>query len=118
MQKLRFEIYIGKKMRRNQGDDIVAFLVLPESLPKGHYKISGEPNNENIIGFDYLSNLSNYICDWIDFVQNENLITARIYLNKKSQSKVLKGREITSLIDYCSQENNRTTSKTFNSIIK
>ena len=118
MQKLHFDIYIGKKMHQDQGENIVAYIILSPLLPKGHYTISGRTTNEIIIGFEYLSNLENYICDWIDLVEDEKLITATIYLNKHSQHKTLYGKKIIKLIDGLSKENNRDTVKSLEIVNK
>lgn len=117
MKKLQFDIYIGKGLHRRQGEGIVAFIELPTDIPKGQTDVSGGMI-DNTIGFSLLGLLGNYIADWIDLVEDENLIKAKIYLNKQSASKVLKGREIIKVLDIIANENNRTCTRFLNSILE
>lgn len=116
MRKLKFKIYIGANIVIGQGKNIVAVLVLAPELPKGHYKIDGTDNNECGIGFIYLSDLANYINDWIDLVENENLIQAEIYLHKKTQHKLFKGKMIVKAIDAMAEINNYQGTTSFEEI--
>lgn len=117
MKKLQFDIYIGKGVLRRQGEGIVAFIELPTDIPKGQTDVSGGMI-DNTIGFSLLDLLGNYIADWIDFVGNENLITAKIHLNKQSHSQVFKGREIVKVIEIIASENNRTCTRLMDSILE
>ena len=117
MKELHFDIYIGKRIHRRRGDDIVAFVDLPDDIPKGQTDVNGEII-DNTIGFSLLDLLGNYIADWIDFVGNENLITAKIHLNKQSHSQVFKGREIVKVIEIIASENNRTCTRLIDSILE
>ena len=116
MKKLQFDIYIGKGMHPRQGEDIVAFVDLPSDVPKGQNGVNGEMI-DNTIGFFFLHLLGDYINDWLDFVENENLIKAKIHLNKKSQSRVFTGKEIVNVIKIIASENNRTCTRLFDSIL-
>ena len=90
MKKLSFEIYIGPDMVYGQGKNVVAIVMLPPELPKGHYKIDGTDNNECGIGFIYLSDLANYMNEWLELVENQDYIKASIWLNKISEKKYLR----------------------------
>ncbi|MBQ8685905.1 MAG: hypothetical protein IJ514_07020 [Clostridia bacterium] len=115
MKKLTFDIYIGKGMHQRQEENIVAFVVLPSDIPMGQVSVGGE-TIDNTIGFSLLDLLSNYIIDWLDLVEDENLIKANIRLNKQSPSRVFKGREIVRAIDIIAKENNRTCTCSINSV--
>lgn len=117
MKKLRFDIYVGKDFRSTQGKDIVAFIELPGNLPKGNIALNGRLI-ENTIGFNFLHLVANYIADWIDLVEDEKFIEATVYLNKQSNCRRFKGREIIKYIDFLSQKDNRSGSSSFDCLLE
>ncbi|MBQ7369129.1 MAG: hypothetical protein IJW60_05435 [Clostridia bacterium] len=117
MKKLNFDIYVGKDFRSTQDKDIVAFIELPSNLPKGNVALNGRLI-ENTIGFNFLHLVADYIADWIDLVEDEKLIEATVYLNKKSNCRKFKGKEIVKSIDLLSREDNRIVSSSFDCILE
>ena len=115
MKKLKFSIYIGKNIRKEQDSEIVAFLVLPDNFPKGQVAMNGKII-ENTVGFRLLHLIGDYIMDWIDLVDDESLIEAEIHINKKKECDVLRGKKIVEFIDMICQKNNYIVSPKFNNI--
>jgi len=116
MKQIRFEIYIGAGMLKGQGDGIVAVVDLPACVPKGQYDSFGKECSIGMVGFQLLSLLGNYIADWIDFLEDEDKISAVVYLKKRSQKKVFRGKQIVKVIDAMAQKDSRKGVDTFNDI--
>ena len=98
----------------SQGIDIIGVVELPVILPKWHYKVNGENDNMSLIGFKLLSDLGNYIADWIDFLGDEKLVSAKIHLYKMSQVKSFNGKKIVDIIDAMARVNNYKGITSFN----
>ena len=116
MKQIKLEIYIGAGMLKGQGDDIVAVVCLPACVPKGQYDSSGKGVSMGMVGFQLLPLLGNYITDWIDFLEDEDKISAVIYLKKISHKKVFRGKQIVKVIDAMAQNDTRKGVDTFNDI--
>lgn len=116
MKDLHFKIYIGSKMYSSQGEEIIAVIDMPPIIPKGQYNQKGELQLEGVVGFKMLSNLADYINDWIDLAENESLIKATIYLHKISKHRVFRGKQIVKVIDAMAKINNYNTVEDFDLI--
>ena len=112
MKKLKFEIYIGSNLACGQVEEIVAFVILPPEIPKGDFDVNAKDINSCSVGFLYLSNLANYMHDWLELFEDEKCISATIHLNSQSQSGVLHGKEIIKVLDFMATENNKVVYKT------
>ena len=106
MRDLKFDIYIGSKIIAGQADNIVAIVYPKFFIPHGQYRSNGMEKENGIECFARIYDLGTYIADWIDFAENENNISATIYLNIHSLKKVFCGKEIISIINRIDHNDN------------
>lgn len=100
MKQLKFNIYIGKNMISGQADNVVAVIAPKFFIPHGNCGLDGTlitVNESNC--FNSLDLAGTYIADWIEFVGDEKLIKATVYLNNLSSHKSFVGQSIIDYID-------------------
>ncbi len=117
MEKLNFNIYIGSDMYTNQSNRIIAIAEPKFFIPHGKYYLNGTEKQNGIECFTRLYDLGTYFADWIDFIGDENKISATVYLNILSLKKVFNGKEIVSIIDKIDNNKNYSMIRNFTELL-
>lgn len=118
MKQLNFNIYIGKNMISEQADNVIAVITPKFFIPHGNCDKSGTLTTVNESNyFNRLDLAGTYIADWIEFVGDDKLIKATIYLNKLSLHKSFCGEEIIGCIDKLNNIENFSELKSFMDLI-
>ena len=112
MKELMFDIYIGIKTEIKQSEKIVATVIPKFFIPFGK-NLDGTSKNTGHEFFFNLYDLSTYISDWFDLV-DESQVSATIYLNIISLKRKIYGKEIVAVINMLNEMGNYKELRNFN----
>ncbi|MGM9684585.1 MAG: hypothetical protein ACI3XQ_13390 [Eubacteriales bacterium] len=117
MTILYFDVFIGCCNNPTIAETIVAKVYPQFIIPHGEVDESGEPMQTHNLCFKRLEALGTYFADWLDIVQDNKKIKAKIHLNTNSFFKTFQGEQIVKIIDKIDSLGDYSKVKSFDNLL-